>query len=85
MPVIFRFGPYRFWFWANENVDVGEPPHVHVRSADGWAVFWLDPVRLRTARGYTAGDIDRIRRIVVARRNEFRRRWFEFFGRPPTR
>jgi hypothetical protein len=85
MPVILRFGPYRFSFWANENVEAGEPPHVHVRSADGWATFWLDPVRLRRARGYTAAEIERIRRIVVARRIEFRRRWHEFFGRPPSR
>ena len=84
MPAIHLFGPYRFFFYANENVASGEPPHVHVKSADGWAVFWLDPVRLRQSEGYTAAEVARIRRIVVVRRTEFRRRWDEFFHRPPS-
>lgn len=84
MPVIHRFGPYRFFFYANENVGSGEPAHVHVRSGDASAVFWLDPVRLRRSDGYTHAEIARIRRIVVVRRREFRRRWDEFFDRPPA-
>jgi hypothetical protein len=81
MPIIHRFGPYRFFFYANENIGSGEPPHIHIRSGDGSAVFWLDPVRLRRSEGYTAAEIARLRRIVVARRGEFRRRWDEFFDR----
>jgi hypothetical protein len=29
MPEVFREGPYRFFFYSNEN---DEPPHVHVRT-----------------------------------------------------
>jgi hypothetical protein len=79
MPVVYRFGPYRFFFHANENRDAGEPPHVHVRSNDDSAVFWLTPIRLRESWGYTPREIERIRRIVVASRSEILRQWDEFF------
>ena len=51
MPTVHRFGPYRFYFYAHENRDLFEPPHIHVRSGNGAAAFWLDPVRLRERQG----------------------------------
>ena len=41
MPVIHRLGPYRFFFFSDENRETFEPPHVHVLSGNGSAVFWL--------------------------------------------
>ena len=79
MPTIHRFGPYRFYFFADENRHTFEPPHIHVKSGDGEAVFWLSPVSLREARGYNPREIERIRRIVVASRLMLLRRWHEFF------
>jgi hypothetical protein len=79
VPTIHRLGPYRFFFYANENLATREPPHVHVTSADGEAVFWLEPVSVREARGYTPREIDRIRRIVTGSREMLLRRWHEFF------
>ena len=38
MPTILRWGPYRAFFYSNEG---GEPPHIHVRSGDFEAKFWL--------------------------------------------
>jgi hypothetical protein len=38
MPTVLRWGPYRAFFYSNEG---GEPPHIHVRSADFEAKFWL--------------------------------------------
>lgn len=84
MPVILRVGPYRFFFYSNENVEAGEPPHVHVSSADGWAVIWLSPVRVRRSGGYTPTEISRVLRVVASHRTELLRRWNEFFGRGPT-
>ncbi len=87
MPVIHRFGPYRFFVHSNENQAIGERPHVHVRSAEGSASFWLEPVSLRISRGYTPREIARIRRIVDGSRETMLRRWNEFFDqltdRPP--
>lgn len=81
MPVVHRFGPYRFRFWSNENRATREPPHVHVFSATGSASFWLSPVELRASWGYTPHEVARIRRLVMAHREELLRRWNDFFGR----
>ena len=51
MPTIYRFGPYRVYFFAHENQATREPPHVHVRSGKGLASFWLSLVRVRDTRG----------------------------------
>ena len=82
MPVVHRFGPYRFLFFSHENQKINEPPHVHVVAGDRHAIFWLRPVSLRDSWGYTPREIARIRAIVVAQRAELLRRWDEFFGPP---
>jgi hypothetical protein len=84
VPTVHRLGPYRFFFYSNENQGMGEPPHIHVRSAHGTAKFWLDPVRPHERRAYTPREIDRIRRIVEANREILLRRWHDFFD-PPDR
>ncbi len=79
VPVVHRFGPYVFYFYSNENQAAFEPPHIHVRSGDRRAAFWLRPVSLRQAGAYTPAEIERIRRIVLANRELLLRRWDEFF------
>jgi hypothetical protein len=79
VPVVHRFGPYRFYFFSNENRATNERPHIHVMSASGRAVFWLRPVSLRSAWGYTPREVERIRRLVLANRDLLMRRWDEFF------
>ena len=69
MPTIYRFGPYRVYFYAHENQQTSEPPHVHVRSPNGTASFWLSPVRVRDHEGYTPREIDRVRRILAGNRS----------------
>ncbi len=80
VPTVHRFGPYRFYFWSHENRAIGEPPHIHVRSVHGEAVFWLAPVALRDSWGYTPREVDRIRRLVITQRSALLRQWHEFFG-----
>jgi hypothetical protein len=79
VPTVHRFGPYRFFFWSHENRSTGEPPHIHVASADGLALFWLSPVAYRDSWGYTPREIDQIRRLVIAHREELLRRWHDYF------
>jgi hypothetical protein len=38
-PVIFREKGFRFFFFSREE----SRKHIHVRSADGEAKFWLEP------------------------------------------
>jgi hypothetical protein len=80
VPTVHRFGPYRFFFYSDENRRTHEPPHIHVVSGDGEASFWLSPVRLRESWGYNRPEVERIRRLVDVHRDEILRRWNEFFG-----
>jgi len=80
VPTVHRAGPYRFFFWSHENRSTREPPHIHVRSGDALAKFWLTPVAVDQSWGYTPREIARIHRLVVANRGELLRRWNEFFG-----
>jgi hypothetical protein len=79
MPTVLRVEPYRFVFWAHENRETRERPHIHVVSAEREAAFWLDPVELRYNEGYTAREINRIKRLVVANKSELLRRWNDLF------
>ena len=79
MPTVHRFGPYRFYFYSDENSASHEAPHIHVRSGDGVASFWFAPVRVRDYEGYTPSEVERIGRIVTANRDLLLRRWHEFF------
>ena len=81
MPTVHRFGPHRFFVWSHENQETGEPPHIHVESADGLAVFWLSPVAVRESWGYTPRQLATIRRVVMAHRTQLLSRWHEFFDR----
>lgn len=81
MPTLLRIGPYRFFFYSHENVKSHEPPHVHVRSADGEASFELAPVKARESRGYNRAEMNQIGELVEAHRIEFLRRWYGFFDR----
>ena len=82
MPTVHRFGPYRFYFYSQENRASFEAPHIHVSSRAGRAVFWLEPVSLRINRGYTPREVERLRRIVIANRELLLRSWDEFFDHP---
>jgi hypothetical protein len=53
MPTVLRWGPYRAFFYSNER---DEPPHIHVRSGDFEAKFWLhDLSHLRSQRDVLEG------------------------------
>jgi hypothetical protein len=56
MPTVLRIGPYRFSF---VSLDAGEPAHVHVRRENMVAKFWLDPVVLERAGGFSRVEFKR--------------------------
>ena len=70
MPTVHRFGPYRFFFYSDENRQTNEPPHVHVRSGNGSAKFWLEPVALALNLGFAAAELRRIERLVREHRRK---------------
>jgi Domain of unknown function (DUF4160) len=48
MPTVLRWGPYRALFYSNER---NEPPHIHVRSGDFEARFWLHDLSIAVREG----------------------------------
>lgn len=79
MPTVLRIGAYRFFF---VSLDRGEPPHIHVRREDMVAKFWLDPMALQRAGGFSRMELNTIARLVLEHRGTLlEERWHEFFGR----
>ena len=64
MPVIFRYKGYRFFFYSNEG-SPRELVHVHVRSGEGEAKFWLHPtVQLADSGGFDARTLRELLEVV---------------------
>lgn len=80
MPTVFRFGPYRVFFFSNEG-DPREPVHVHVEGDGGEAKLWLDPtVTVASSRGFSRQQLAEVATMVAFRRKDIERRWHEHFG-----
>ncbi len=77
MPTVLRIKGFRFFFYSNEN---DEPPHIHIESAENTAKFWLLPVELANSYGFSAKEINTIRKIVVENQQLFIDTWNEYFG-----
>lgn len=76
MPRILKLGKYRFFFFSRE---AGEPIHIHVASGDDYAKFWLDPVKLARSIGYSAKEINEIRRLILENLDVFKEKWNAYF------
>jgi hypothetical protein len=80
VPVVFRVGGARFFFYSNEG-SPREPPHIHVEDAGSEAKAWLRPeVALADSFGFSRRDLAGLSRVVTARREEIERAWHEHFG-----
>jgi hypothetical protein len=78
MPTIARLGPYRVFFFSNEAL---EPPHVHMQREKSLAKFWLEPIALASATGFSARELRQLERLVVENREAWMEAWDEFFDR----
>ncbi|MEK7406258.1 MAG: DUF4160 domain-containing protein [Acidobacteriota bacterium] len=78
MPTVLRIRSYRFFF---VSLDRSEPPHVHVRRENMVAKYWLDPVALERAGGFSRAELGAIVKLVQEHRERFLKSWYEFFGR----
>lgn len=77
MPVVLRIGPYRFFFYSNENE---EPAHIHVQRERALAKFWLKPVALASSSGFPAHELTHLLQLVQNHCKRFEEAWNEFFG-----
>ena len=76
MPTVLRSGPYRFFFYSNED---GEPPHVHVQRDRSLAKFWLKPVTLASTRWFPPHELNRLQRLTRENAAILLEAWNEFF------
>ena len=77
MPTVRQEGPYRLFFFSNEN---NEPPHVHVEEGDNLVKFWLEPVSLARNHGFADHKLTRIQSLVQKYQTECLRKWDEHFS-----
>jgi hypothetical protein len=70
-------GPISCVFYSNEG---DEPAHVHVRSGDNEAKFWLHDLTLAINAGYPAHEISDIIRHLRQNREALVKAWQEHFG-----
>ena len=78
MPTVLRIGPYRFFFYSNED---NEPPHIHIRGSGSEAKFWLDPINLAYNYGYRGHELRRLEGLVLENRELLLEAWNEYAGR----
>jgi Domain of unknown function (DUF4160) len=79
MPVIFRDGGLRFFFFSNEG-SPREPPHIHVRGGGKDAKIWLKPeVAIAESYGFNSSELARILHVVSERRDLILEAWNDHF------
>jgi len=80
MPAIFRYKGFRFFFYSNEG-NPREPLHVHVRSSEGEAKFWLKPeIMLAESYGFDARTLKELAQAAEQNFELIERTWNDYFA-----
>jgi hypothetical protein len=80
MPVVFRDGGLRYFFFSNEG-SPREPRHIHVKGGGRDAKVWLEPnVEVAESYGFNSIELSHILPIVSQRRREILQAWNDHFG-----
>jgi len=77
MPTILRIGPFRFFFYSNEN---NEPAHIHIQRDDSLAKFWLKPVALASSSRFSSKELRKLESLVEGNKDKFLESWNEYFS-----
>lgn len=76
MPTLLIFEGFRFFFFSGDR---NEPPHVHVKKGAGDGKIWLEPVTIEYLFDFKVKEEKRILEIVHLHKEEFLRKWYEYF------
>jgi hypothetical protein len=68
---------FRFFFFS---FDCNEPKHVHISRAEMTCKFWLEPVVLAKNYGFSAKDLNKIRKIIIENVDVIIEAWYEHCG-----
>lgn len=79
MPIVFRSGSYKFFFYSNEG-NPREPVHIHIRNNDGEAKFWLTPISVAANQGFDARTLRELTKLVEDNTILIERMWHEYFA-----
>ena len=77
MPTILRIGPYRFYFYSNEQ---GEPAHIHIQREQMLAKFWLKPVMLASSTRFSPQELRKLEALVTENNSALLEAWNEYFS-----
>lgn len=77
MPTILVIGPYRFFFYSNENQ---EPAHIHIQRDKALAKFWLEPIELASSTGFAAHELTKLSHLTHEHQTTLLEAWNDFFG-----
>jgi Domain of unknown function (DUF4160) len=80
VPTVLRKEGFRFFFFFFFSNEGNEPPHIHIERGDGYAKFWLEPVKLADAKDLKNSELVRAKLLVIEHRLDFLERWREYFG-----
>jgi len=80
MPTILRIGPFRFFFYSNENNENGEPAHIHIQRERMLAKFWLQPVTLASSTRFSSKELRKLESLVIENKETFLEAWNEYFS-----
>jgi hypothetical protein len=84
MPVVFRLGGLRYYFFSNEGWP-RERPHIHVQGGGRDAKLWLEPeVSIADSHGFNSRELGIIIDAVSDNRDLILRAWHEHFGNGGT-
>lgn len=73
----FRVGGYQYFFFSREETRM----HIHVRSADGEAKYWLEPeIELAENYRFRQSQLKEIERTIRERYDELVQAWKNHFG-----
>ena len=77
MPTILRIGPYRFFFYSNEQE---EPAIVHIQRERMLAKFWLQPVMLASSTRFSPQELRKLESLVSKHSGALLEAWNEYFS-----
>jgi hypothetical protein len=77
MPTVLSIGPFRFFFYSNEN---GEPAHIHIQRENMLAKFWLKPVTLAGSTRFSRIELRKLQQLVAENKEVFLEAWNEHFS-----
>ena len=78
MPTILRIGPYRFFFYSNEN---REPAHIHIQQDRKLAKLWLRPVTLASSTRFSSKELKKLETLVIKNKENILEAWNDYFSR----